>query len=154
MKKKYDVEIVEIPAFANTDEAQNTLSKEEKKIKLNMIATGVALLGSIFFISAQSQSLSFLYTGIMEYITAAIYLAGLAATIALNPIKTFKSLFAFAKVGYNLVPFLFIDWLGFLAFFLVGLLGLFYVPVVYAAYNLYDSYKTIKEAKSFLGIAN
>lgn len=153
MKKKYDVQFVEIPAFESDEEAMKVLNREEKKFTLNIIATVLALLGTFLFLVSQNEAFDFLFKGVLEYISFGIYAAGLLGTIALNPIKTFKSVIKVAKFGYNIVPFILFDLIGGAIFFGVGLIGLFYVPVAYAAYNLYDSYRTKKEANLFLATA-
>lgn len=153
MKKKFDVQFVEIPTFENKEEAMKILNREEKKFVLNIVATVCALLGTFLFLVSQSESFDFLFTGVLEYISFGIYAAGLLGTIALNPIKTFKSIIKVAKFGYNITPFILFDFIGAAIFFLIGLMGLVYVPVAYAAYNLYDSFRIKKEANLFLATA-
>lgn len=153
MKKKYDVQLVEVPAFESEEEAMKVLNREEKKFILNIVVTVLAFLGTCLFLVSQNESYDFLFNGFMEYISFGIYAAGLLGTIALNPIKTFRSIINVAKFGYHIVPFILFNLIGGAIFFGVGLIGLFYVPVAYAAYNLYDSYRTKKEANLFLAAA-
>lgn len=148
-KDKQKVKFFEKIEITDPEYAQKVYEKEERKFKIKLIFTGIALLGSIGgFLVINNTGKGFIYDCL-----GITWLLGILCALLAGSIKNiFKIIFTIGKFGYFLaVPFP-LDIVCFVFGIGIGILLCFMLPVIPCVITLYESYQNKKSAKDYLAL--
>ena len=125
--------------------AQEIYETERKKLTFKLVCAIISLFSTVSFLLMKKD-----FGPILDEIIAFCGIAGWIATIASNPLNVLKSIVKFAKIGWYIIPFYFIDLLGLAIGAVFALYILFAFPIAYCAIGLYQSYINMSDAKEYL----
>ena len=146
--KKEKVNFFERLEITDPEYAQKLYDKEEKKLKLKLICTAIAAVGSIggayCFTNVRSSGFLFNLLGFF-------WIAGMVAIIVAGSFKNLLNIILkFGKIAYYIIPFPLIDIFCFIFGAAIGFIACMVLPVIPCGITLYQSYKNINEAKNYL----
>lgn len=144
-KAKTKEKLFERVEITDQEFAQQTYEKEQKKFKFKLICTVISLFSTVGCFLWKVDLGAFL-----NELIAFVTVAGWVATLISSPLNVLKTIVKFAKIGWCIVPFYFIDLIG-AALGAVLALYIFYAfPVVFCIVSLFQSYLNKKDAEEYL----
>ncbi len=149
-KKMKKVNLFEKVEITDPEYATKLYEKEEQKWKIKLICTAVAGVGSVCSLATFAASRN--ETTILSGLIAIIWLLGIVASLVASPVNVFKVIFKCGSLGYQVVPFILIDLIGFVFGLAFGILGVAIFPVIPCLVTLYQSRQNMKYAKDFLAL--
>lgn len=149
--KKEKGDFFETEEITDANEALLTQDKETKRLKVKLICTAIALLGSIggyIVMWASNGKDGFWYT-----LCGCVWLLGIIAMfVAGSFFSVIKTIFKVGQFAYRIVPFYILDLLAFVIGLALGVMLTFSFPVIPCLMMLYNSYKSLQNAEEFLDI--
>ncbi len=147
--KKEKVDFFETEEITDAEEALLTQDKETKRLKIKLICTAIALLGSIGGYLCMWSNID--KTGLLYEATGVVWLLGIIAMfVAGSFFSVIKTIFKVGQLAYRIVPFYILDIFAFIIGLALGVMLAFSFPIIPCLMMLYNSYKSIQNAEEFL----
>lgn len=134
-KQKKKVNLFERVEITDAEAAQELYDSECKKLKFKLICTAVSLFSTVGYFLWKVDLGAFL-----NEVIACLTFAGWIATLLSSPLNVLKTIFKFAKFGWYIVPFFFIDIISAIVAAFLALYIFYAFPVVYCIVGVYQSY--------------
>lgn len=126
--------------------AQKEYDMECLRFRMKLVCAGISLLSPLSFLVFSI----FGDVGIWNVIETLMIVVACGATLAANPIISLRTVWKFGVIGYWIVPFLLINFIGFILGIFLALMLFIVFPTFYCVIGLIQSYRDKKDTRTYL----